>query len=364
MPSRSGNTRALQVVMIALLLVCVAQVVYWIIDQERYVEANHRARLAGFESELRAAQELLGTGMVMERVVPAFDHLTFEEGRVEIDARALALLDADRRRRLNRYRWEGSFFLVVLVTGVAIVSQALRQRARLVHRQENFVAAVSHELKSPLASLRLSAETLQLRRPDMEAAARLAERMVRDVERLEEMVANILDAGRIASGGLLLAAETFELSAELEALVEQSERQAQEKRVALSLEVTDGLLARGDRNAFHTVIRNLVSNAIKSTAASGGGQVVVRGREEDGRILLEVEDDGLGFESDEAERLFEKFYRAGDELQRRTPGSGLGLYIAERLSSASGARIAAASAGPGRGATFRVWWPQDRGGAA
>ena len=179
------STRTVQVVMIVLLLVCVAQVVYWMVDQEHYVEKKYRACLSGFASELAAARQLLGTGMAMERISPAFVHLTFEEGRVVIDAAALAALDADRRDRLNRYRWEGSFFLLVLITGVAIVSQALRQRSLLVRRQENFVAAVSHELKSPLASVRLSAETLQLRGSDAESTARLTGRVVRDVEECE-----------------------------------------------------------------------------------------------------------------------------------------------------------------------------------
>jgi len=350
--------------MVALLLVCVAQVVYWMVDEQRYVDSSHRERLHGLESERRAAEALLDLGFPLVHLAPAFEHLTVVDRRVEIDPAELTSLDDDRRRRLNRFRWEGSFFLLVLMTGVAVVTASLRQRSRLLRRQENFVAAVTHELKSPLASLRLSAETLQLRRPDEATAARLSGRMIRDVERLEEMVANILDAGRLAAGPLRLASEPFDLARELEALLEHCEPTASEKRVSLSLEAPGSLVALGDRSAFYTVLRNVVSNAIKSVAAAGGGTVLVRASAAGGSARLEVIDDGLGFEAEEAARLFERFYRAGDELQRKTRGSGLGLFIAERLARASGARIHAESAGPGRGATFTLWWPMDRGGAA
>lgn len=364
MSSPAGGSRAAQVLMVALLLVCVAQVVYWMVDEQRYVEASHRARLHGLEAERRAAEALLDIGVPLVHLAPAFEHLAVVDRRVEIDPAELASLDDDRRSRLNRFRWEGSFFLLVLMSGVAIVTAALRQRSRLLRRQENFVAAVTHELKSPLASLRLSAETLQLRRPDEATAGRLSERMIRDVERLEEMVANILDTGRLAAGPLRLASEPFDLTRELEALVEHCEPTAREKQVALSLEAPGPLVSLGDRGAFYTVMRNVVSNAIKSVAAAGGGTVVVRATPDEGRARLEVIDDGLGFEAEEADRLFERFYRAGDELQRKTRGSGLGLFIAERLAQASGARIHASSAGPGTGATFTLLWPIDGGSAA
>jgi signal transduction histidine kinase len=104
-----------------------------------------------------------------------------------------------------------------------------------------------------------------------------------------------------------------------------------------------------------------VSNAVKSVAAKGGGGTVwLDARVEGDQVRVEVRDDGLGFEPAESRRLFGKFYRPGDELRRRTQGSGLGLSIVARFVQAGGGRVSAASEGPGRGATFRVWWPRAR----
>jgi signal transduction histidine kinase len=113
--------------------------------------------------------------------------------------------------------------------------------------------------------------------------------------------------------------------------------------------------------AVRTVLRNLVDNAIKAVAAKGGGVVRVEGRRAAGAVELEVRDDGVGFPPEEADRLFEKFYRLGDELRRTSPGSGLGLYIVRRFVQLTGGRVSARSAGPGEGAAFTVRWPAARG---
>ena len=98
--------------------------------------------------------------------------------------------------------------------------------------------------------------------------------------------------------------------------------------------------------------------------ANGGGTVHLSAARDGAHWRIEVADDGLGFESAEAARLFDKFYRPGDEMRRRTAGTGLGLYIVKKFVEEHGGRVRAASDGPGRGATFRVWWPATEEQAA
>src|SRR5690606_26558290 len=115
-----------------------------------------------------------------------------------------------------------------------------------------------------------------------------------------------------------------------------------------------------DPTALESALRNLLDNAVKACIAGGGHEIAVVARRTGDGVELAVRDDGLGLPPDEAAMIFEKFYRAGDELRRTTPGTGLGLYIVKRLVELSGGRVSASSEGPGRGATVRILWPDRR----
>jgi signal transduction histidine kinase len=128
--------------------------------------------------------------------------------------------------------------------------------------------------------------------------------------------------------------------------------------------VAPGFFAYCDSRALEIVIRNLVSNAVKSVTQAGGGKVRVHAEREGRGVRIDVIDDGVGFHQREAKKLFEKFYRPGDELRRRTKGSGLGLFIVLRFVEESGGRISANSPGEGGGAVFSVWLPGAEGEAA
>jgi signal transduction histidine kinase len=104
------------------------------------------------------------------------------------------------------------------------------------------------------------------------------------------------------------------------------------------------------------MLRNLIDNALKACIAGDGHRIDVDAGADDRHIRLSVTDDGLGFPPEDAGLMFEKFHRLGDELTRKMPGTGLGLYIVKRLAELSGAEIEAASAGPGRGATLTLRW--------
>ncbi|MFI5309992.1 MAG: sensor histidine kinase [Gemmatimonadales bacterium] len=326
-------TRPLQVGFLILLGVCSAQLAYWMLDEARYT-ADVRARL-------RSAYEAVGKPVAPE---------------------ILARLDAERFHRLNRYAWEGAFFLAVLVAAMAVVYQALRDEAELRHRQESFLADVSHELKSPLASLRLSVETLSLRDPPAARRSELVHRLLGDLARLERMIANILDTSRVAAASIRTSPERLVLAEEVAAVFDEVREHATEHQARLRADVPAELLISADPEGVRTVLRNLVHNAIKATA--GGGEVAVSAANEDGRVRLEVRDDGVGFPPHEAGRVFEKFYRIEGDGRSRSSGTGLGLYLVWRFVQLDGGSVRAESPGPGQGATFTVSWPVAKGGAA
>ena len=270
----------------------------------------------------------------------------------------------EQRSRLNRFGWEGTFFLLVLLAGMAVLWRALRRSAELRRRQENFLAAVTHELKSPIASIRLAAETLELRDPPAEKRVELVGRMLGALDRLESTVVKVLDTASVEEGARRAAPERIDLAEEVRGLIAVLERRAEEGRVRLAYEADDATGVHADRAAVRSVLQNLVDNAIQSSAAAGGGRVDLRLERDGASVRVTVTDDGVGFPPEEAERLFEKFYRTGDELRRRSKGSGLGLYLVKRLVEAGGGSVRAESAGPGQGATFTVSWPAARSSAS
>ncbi len=350
------STRPLQVAFLILLAVCIAQLVYWMVDEVNYTARVQATLLEAYEAEADAARALLRSGVAWSDVARLHPDiaLSADSTTVQIAPNVIEKLERSRFRRLNRYAWEGAFFLAVLVAAMSVVYRAVREEAVLRDRQENFLAAVSHELKSPLASLRLSAETLAMRDPPVERRRDLVQRLLADLDRLQRMIANILDTSRLSAAETRASPERVPLADSVSAVVEELSEHAAEHRVELETDVPESLVIWADPEGVHTVLRNLLHNGIK--AASGGRRVSVRASGNDGWVQLEVRDEGVGFPPHEAARLFEKFYRAGGAGPDRGGGTGLGLYLVWRCITLDGGRVTGESAGPGRGALFTVSW--------
>jgi signal transduction histidine kinase len=232
----------------------------------------------------------------------------------------------------------------------------LRHDAELRRRQQNFLAAVSHEFKSPLASIQLAAETLVLRSRD-EDGKRLGARILEDGERLLRMVDNLLETTRLEEGRQRLTPQVTSLHAAAAMAVAAIAARAQAAGITVTQAVPEDLAVYVDPIVVETGLRNLLDNALKSCVAAKSGSIRVAGTRDAGGIVLAVSDDGLGFPPEDAGMIFEKFHRLGDELRRATPGTGLGLYIVKRLVELSGGSAHAESQGMGHGATVSLRWP-------
>jgi len=314
MTLRRDPTKAMQIGFLALLSISAAQVGWWMYDAVNYARSVEQR----FANDPAVAE--------------------------------------DSKARINRIIWEGGFFLIVLVGGMAVLTQTLRHDAELRRRQQNFLAAVSHEFKSPLASIQLAAETLVLRSRD-DDSKRLGSRILEDGERLLRMVDNLLDTTRLEEGRQRLTPQVTNLQAAASAAVAAIADRAQASGVAVAQTVPGALALNVDPIVIETGLRNLLDNALKSCAAAKSRSIRVEAMRDERGVVLAVSDDGLGFPPEEAAMIFEKFHRLGDELRRATPGTGLGLYIVKRLVELSGGTVQASSEGPGRGATVSMRWP-------
>jgi signal transduction histidine kinase len=357
MAVKRDPSKALQIGFLALLILSAAQVTYWIaenVSYSRYVRDQLETLYRG-DAEAIAAIYAGASQQTLDALLP---HLQVDKAdktaRVRPDA--LAAVEDASARRINRYLWEGGFFLVVLFGGMAVLTRTIRHDAELRRRQQNFLAAVSHEFKSPLASMRLSAETLLMRAQEADSQ-RLGRRILEDDERLQRMIDNLLDTTRLEEGRHKMAPVPRPLAAAVDASVAEIADRAGRHDIELTTDVDESLVLNVDPTALDSILRNLLDNAVKACIAGNGHRIQVKAACNKDVLALSVTDDGAGFAPEDAAMMFEKFYRLGDEIRRSSPGTGLGLYIVKRLVQLSGARIAARSEGPGRGATVTVSWP-------
>jgi len=361
---RRRLTRTAQIGFVCVLIVCVVQTLWWVVDTAYYTDEVRIRLTEMYDQDIAAAESLHDRGAAPAEIRALFPHLEVMEveGRLVIDDSHAERLASDRRRHLFQYGSEGAFFILVLVTGMWVISLTLRQRRDLLRRQENFIAAVSHELKNPLASIKLSAETLELREVSDEKRAQLSGRMLREVDRLEAMVSNLLSVARLDEGHMKLEKEPVQLSRMLRGLLDSDAFHAGVHGIDVVLNMPEDLTVQADPRAVQTVLSNLTDNAVKSVVAAAGKRVEIRARADGDEVRVDVEDDGLGFDAAQREQLFSKFYRTGEELRRKTQGAGLGLYIVKQFMELENGRVEAASDGPERGARFTVWWPANGGG--
>jgi signal transduction histidine kinase len=307
-----------------------------------------QAMQIGFLALLTISAAMIGWWM--------YDHVHYAQS-VERRFAADPAVAADSDARVNRVLWEGGFFIAVLIGGMIVLTRTLRHDWELRRRQQNFLAAVSHEFKSPLASIQLSAETLVLRARE-DDSKRLGKRILEDGERLLRMIDNLLETTKLEEGRQKLTPQPTDLAAAAAAAAAAVAERARAHGVAITLEVPADLTLDVDPVVIDTGLNNLLDNALKSCVAASSSSIVVRAaRDASGGIALAVSDDGLGFAPQDAARIFEKFHRLGDELRRTTPGTGLGLYIVKRLVELSGGTVEAESKGPGQGATVSLHWP-------
>ncbi len=351
-----------RIVFFGVLLLASAQVFWWIWDQGQHSMEELDRMMEVYRADVVAAEALLGLGQEAVGIERLFPHLEIQQGSVEIGSSALEGLNKRRSSRINQYRWEGGFFLVVLLCMMWLLSRTIVAEATLRRRQEDFVAAVSHELKSPIASLQLAAETMAQRPLDEDSRARHLQRILSDIVRLSTMVSNILDTTKLARGDIELNSEPIALRRWVGNELRNLQDRATAGAVQIHQDIGEDVEIVADPSAVRVVVRNLLENALHATAAAGGGTVTLSAEAETRFVVLIVRDDGIGFPPEHRRRIFESFYRVGTEMNRKTPGSGLGLAIARRYLELDGGRIEAHSDGSGRGATFTVRWRRAQQG--
>jgi len=247
---------------------------------------------------------------------------------------------------------EGSMFVIVFTAGAISLHKSIKKERRLQEQKKNFLMSVTHELKSPLASIKLLLQTIQKRDLTKQQVHDFINKSLLDIERLDDMVENMLLASKIDNRSYTFPKAQFNLSALVDSVVNRLQlNKCDLTQQLINAEIEPKIEITGDKFALTSVVTNLLENAIKY---SGPCEVVdVRLYSRDSKIFLEVADHGIGIADNEKPRIFDRFYRVGSEETRNTKGTGLGLYIVKEVLNQHEASISVKDNDP-TGSVFEV----------
>lgn len=244
---------------------------------------------------------------------------------------ALQLKKIAEQQRRGEYKYigEGSAFLLLILVGAMFVYRAVRRQFRLQQQQQNFVMAVTHELKTPLAVARLNLETLQKHQLEEEKKKKLLQMTLQETMRLDTLINNILISSLLEGNAYRIAKEELDLSALVKDVVRNFQSRYPERTLDTSVE--DEIDIEGDAMLLKLLLSNLLENANKYSPKEKPISLTLSASGDISKLV--VTDEGTGIPEEEKKAVFEKFYRIGNEQTRKTKGTGLGLYICKKIVS-------------------------------
>jgi signal transduction histidine kinase len=247
----------------------------------------------------------------------------------------------------------GAVFFLLVIVGLVWLCAWLVREMRLNQSQRAFLDAVTHEMKTPLASLRLYLDTIARHDPDAHRRREFLGNMRNDVERLDHTVEQVLAAARAEEPGRRAERRAVRLADVLDESIARIQSQHRLPDGAISIDPGPDTKVYGDASELGVVFRNLLENAVKYSHDPVEVRVRVRPAGE-GRVQVEISDRGIGIPAGELRKIFQRFYRAGRDVRRTAAGLGLGLFIVRSLVRRQGGRVEARSEGHGAGSRFVV----------
>lgn len=253
----------------------------------------------------------------------------------------------------------GMIFFALIITGIVLNTIFLVREIRKNEQQDAFLNAVTHELKTPIASIKLYLETLKTREVAPEKQREFYDVMLADSDRLLNTVDQVLSASKTGETRSRYDVEELDISRMLEdsAAIVRSRYNLDPGSIRIA-ENEDGIRVLGDADELQTAFVNLLDNAVKYSP--GGAKVSVRVKASPirNRIDIFIKDNGVGMEASELKRVFKRFYRVPQADGKKVKGTGLGLFIVNSIIKKHGGSIRADSKGKGRGSTFIVQLPK------
>jgi two-component system, OmpR family, sensor histidine kinase SenX3 len=250
----------------------------------------------------------------------------------------------------------GILLMLIVIAGVVLNTTFLVREIRRNEQHDAFINAVTHELKTPVASIRLYLETLQTRAVDEDKRKEFYGIMLEDSDRLLSTIEQVLRTGRAGASSRKLNLETIELDPVVEECLARARVLHKVPPSALQYKPGPPVTVRGDPDEVRAAVSNLIDNAVKYSGSAVN--VTVETENLGGKyVAVRVRDQGVGIPKVELKQIFKRFYRVTGPVATRVKGTGLGLYIVRSVAKRHGGRAWAESEGPGRGSTFVLQLP-------
>lgn len=364
-PPGNGDRLGTRIAFTVIVLFVLAQVGWWLIFQTQLIDRAAAEREAAWQRDVATVTALVADDPAsLQGWLGRYPHLRagnpLPDGTlaVEVDpdvAARLAARDASARRMIA---FEGPFFAVVILAMLALIAGSLRAERELKRRQQNFLSAVTHEFNTPIGTLRLLVQTLRLRRASPERTVDYLRRMETELDRLERTSDHVLAAARLEQADAPPVLEAADLNVVVQGLVGRAREGLEARGARLTVHYGhEPLPVSLDPAAFALVLNNLLDNAVKY-GTGDAKPVTVTLRADGDLVRLHVDDEGPGVPAEERERVFERFYRAGDELTRVSVGVGLGLHLVKTVTEAMNGWVQVEPGPGGRGSRFTVVLPR------
>ncbi len=258
----------------------------------------------------------------------------------------------EKYQRQARMVWgEGSVLFLGLLVGFWMIQRSLQKEVNLNNQRRNFLLSVTHELKSPIASIRLILQTFQRRKLDETQQTKFLNAAVVEADRLHELVDNLLLSSRLENH-YEQSVEEINIAQMIEELIEKC--RIKFPRAHFNFIKNEVPILRGDKQGLVSLFTNLLENAAKYSDEHA--EITVKQSYAANKFLFEVADNGIGIPTTEKRKVFEKFYRVGSEMTRRTKGTGLGLYIVAQIVKLHHGLISIADNTP-KGTVFKITLP-------
>ncbi|HEY2650158.1 MAG TPA: ATP-binding protein [Puia sp.] len=261
----------------------------------------------------------------------------------------LEKINDDRHRLATAYKSEGLVFILVILAGAVFLRSAVMRQIRIQRQQQNFMMAITHELKTPISIARLNIETLQKYSLDDSKKEKILKSSLQEINRLNTLTGNILVSAQLEGGSYLFNKEEINFSRMTNDSCQDFENRFPNRPWNKRLE--PDLFTLGDPLLIQILVNNLIDNAVKYSPPDAPIAILLKRDGDQG--MLEIKDEGVGIPKKEQKRIFQKFYRVGNEDTRTAQGTGLGLYLCRKIVQDHKMRLQVSDNQP-KGAIFTV----------
>lgn len=244
-------------------------------------------------------------------------------------------VEVEKKRNTTKYVSEGITFLALIMIGAVYVYRAVRQQIKLQQQQQNFMMAITHELKTPIAVAKLNLETLQKHQLEDGKRQKLIQMTLQETTRLNNLASNILVSSQLEGGHYRIAREELNFSDLVKKSVQDFMHRFPDRKWVSTIDQEADV--EGDPLLLEMLVNNLLENALKYSPKDGS--IDCQLSTTTAHVFFSVKDEGPGIPDDEKKKVFQKFYRIGSEQTRTTQGTGLGLYLCKKIAQDHNASI-------------------------